>query len=184
VKFGVLVVGAMLVLGAALGALWAWWSPPGPIGLVISPGAIQPDETEAFVAGDGRYAVLVLLAGLGAGLVAWFRRSRRGPLVPIALALGGLGGAYLTALVGNLLGGGSDKGPANTLLKQLPLTLHLQGLVFLEAGAAVFCYLVCTGFAARDDLGRPSVAVGGELQDPGADRDAAGGLEQAQFPAQ
>ena len=134
--------------------MWQAWSPPGPLGLVIQPGAIEPDETEAFIAGDGRFAVLALAVGLVAGIALWWHRPSRGPLAVLALGVGGLLGAYLMALVGHLVRGGSDSGKSGTLLQHVPLQLHAHGLLVLEAAIAVLGYVICAAFAARDDLGR------------------------------
>ncbi len=155
VRAGAVIVAVLAGLGAVLGVVWQWWSPPGPLGYVVAPGAIQPDETEAFVAADGRFAVIVGVVGLVAGFLVWRRRSLRGPVAVLGLAVGGLLGAGLTALVGHLLAGGSEHGKPNTLLPRLPLTVHMRGLLLVEAALAVLVYVVFASFAAADDLGRP-----------------------------
>lgn len=152
---------ALTVAGVPVGLIWAWWSPPGPRALLLPGGKVQPEESEAFVAGDGRFAILVIALGLIAGLVVWTRRAVRGTIVILALAAGGLAGAAVTALVGNLSGGGSASGRAGTVVGELPLSLHATGLIFLEAAAAVFVYGMCVSFAAADDLGRPDTERAG-----------------------
>jgi hypothetical protein len=188
VRAGVYLVLALAVLGALLGVLWQWWSPPGPLGYVVAPHAIQPDETESFIAGDGRFAVICASAGLVAGLVAWFRTSTRGPVMALALGVGGLLGSYLTSVVGHALAGGTGNGKANTLLQHLPLTVHMRGLFLLEATVAVLVYGVCASFAAEDDLGRPepevSVGVWDQMEHVRGHRDAAGALQQPYLPPQ
>lgn len=146
---------ALAVIGALLGVVWAAWSPAGGLGLVRAPGAIQPDETENWVAGDGRFLVLAAIVGVVAGALAWTRTHNRGPLVLAALAVGGLAGSLLMELVGHLTGGGTFDGDPNTIIKSLPLSLHMPGLVFLESGVAVLVYGMLAAFAVRDDLGRP-----------------------------
>ena len=182
IRAGLLVMAALSVAGAALGVLWQWWSPPGPLGLVVSRGAVQPDETEAFVAGDGRFAVIAVTVGLVAGALAWFWRDRRGPALALGLGMGGLGGALLTEAVGHLIRGGSTAGAPGHLIRHLPLSVHASGLLFVEAAAALLVYGMCTAFANSDDLGRPDEwgrARGGPDADqpwqpavPGADRPA------------
>lgn len=188
VKAGIYVVLGLAVLGALLGVLWQWWSPPGPLGYVVAPGAIQPDETEAFIAGDGRFAVICAGAGLLAGLVAWFRTSTRGPVIALALGVGGLLGSFLTGVLGHALAGGTGSGKTNTLLQHLPLSVHMRGLFLLEATVAVLVYGVCASFAAEDDLGRPephsSIGVWHQVEQVGGHRDAAGALQQPYFPPQ
>lgn len=154
-RVGAAVVAVLTVVGAVLGVVWQWWSPPGPRAYIIKPGSIQPDETEAFIAADGRFAVLAIAVGLLAAIVMWRRTSTRGPVAVTALGVGGLLGAAAMAGVGRLLGGGSDAGKANTLLEELPLRVHLEGLLLLEAAVAVLVYSLFASFAVADDLGRP-----------------------------
>lgn len=184
-RLAALVVAALVVLGIILGLVWWWWSPPRPVGYVIAPNAVQPDETESFVAGDGRFAVLTALAGVGAALAVWFIHRIRGPLAILALVVGGLLGAGLTELIGHAAGGGSATGPNQTLIRHLPLEVHMSGLVIVEAALAVLVYGLCVAFAASDDLdvdGPPatppgSVGVGGQPQYGGGHGDGAGALQ-------
>ena len=182
-------VAALVMLGALLGVLWQWWSPPGPLGYVVAPHAIQPDQTEAFIAGDGRFGVICAAAGLLAGMVVWFLRSTRGPVTALALGVGGLLGSLLTDVVGHLLAGGAGDGKPDTILHELRLSVHMRGLLLLEATVAVLVYAVCASFAAEDDLGRPepgapSVGVRDETQHAGGDRDAPGALQQPNLAPQ
>lgn len=153
-RVGGVVVLTLGALGAVLGLLWSAWSPPGPRAYVISPGLWQPDETESFIAGDGRYLVISVVVGILAALVLWQRSGNRGPIVIGALTVGCLGGSLLTELVGHLTGGGTFDGKTNTIIDALPVSLHMSGLRFLEAGIAVVVYGMLVAFAARDDLGR------------------------------
>ena len=99
----------MWAVGGVLGLLWQWWTPAGPAGYLLAPGQVQPDETEAFVAGDGRYAAIVLGIGIVAALVLWFGRIGRGISAVLALAVGGLGGASATAGVGHVMRGNGHR---------------------------------------------------------------------------
>jgi Protein of unknown function (DUF2567) len=154
-RAGAVIIGILAVVGALLGILWQWWSPPGGLGYVVAPGAIQADETENWIAADGRFALICAVVGVLAAVVVWRLRRTRGPVVAAALGVGGLIGALLTAWVGSLVGGGSDKGPASTLLHELPLRVRMHGLLLLEAALAVLLYSVFASFAVQDDLGRP-----------------------------
>jgi Protein of unknown function (DUF2567) len=184
---GSYLVAGLAVLGAVLGVLWQWWSPPGPLGYVVAPRAIQPAESEAFIAADGRFALICASTGLVAGLAAWSHKPSRGPVTALALAVGGMLGSLLTDLVGHLLGGGSSDGKQGTILHELPLSVHMRGLLLLEAALAVLVYGLCVSFAAADDLGRPdkpSVRVADEMQFGAGDRNAAGAVQQQYFPPQ
>ncbi|MFN2518626.1 MAG: hypothetical protein ABR604_06210 [Jatrophihabitantaceae bacterium] len=188
-RAGAYLVLALAVLGVLLGVIWQWWSPAGGLGYVVAPHAIQPDETEAFIAGDGRFAVIATATGLLAGGVTWLRTSIRGPVTALALGLGGLLGSWLTGVVGHLMAGGTGNGKTNTLLRQLPLSVHMHGLLLLEAAGAVLVYSLCASFAARDDLGRPepgepSVGVRDEIRGPAGHREDTAALHQPYSPPQ
>lgn len=153
-KAGGSIVLALAVIGALLGLVWAAWSPPGSAARITPAGRLQ-DETEAWVAADGRFLVLSVAAGLVAALAAWRRRDNRGGVVLTALALGSLAGSLLMWFVGWLAGGGSDTGQAGGFIPRQRLSVHMDGLLFLQAGTAVLIYGLLVAFAARDDLGRP-----------------------------
>lgn len=190
------VVLALAVLGALLGVVWQAWSPAGPFGIIYQNG-VQPDETEAWAAADGRFALLVAVAGLAAGVAAWFLRRARGPQLVLALVAGGLAGAALTEWVGHLIRGSADtftcypaSGPAQCT-RHLPLALHMWGLLYIEPALAVLGYGLFVAFTARDDLGRPdpirgrlSVDLGWEPDNRWGYGDGPGPLEQRDLPAQ
>lgn len=193
VRTAAALVMVMALAGAVLGLVWHWWSPPGPRGYVIGPGMIQPDETEAFIAGDGRFAVIVVASGVIAALAVWFARILRGAPAVIALALGGLAGAVLTDLVGHVSGGGTSTGKPGTVIGELELSVHMRGLLLVEAAAAVLVYGLCVSFATDDDLGEPdplrqrartSVRPDVQLQHARSDSDRPGGPQQGGFPPQ
>jgi hypothetical protein len=193
VRFAVVIVAVLAVLGAGLGLLWAWWSGPQQRAFVIAPGKLYPfDEVETMGASDGRYLALVAAAGLVAGVVVWaWRRHNRGPVALLALCIGGLAGAALTAWVGHLTGGGTFDGRAGTTIAHLPLSLHMRGLLFAEPALSALLYGLFVAFAARDDLGRPdpvrdqiSVGAGDHPQHGGGYGDAPGALQQGDFPPQ
>jgi hypothetical protein len=188
-----LIVLVLIALGALLGLLWEVWSGPQQRAYVIGPGKLYPfDEVETMAAADGRYLVIVAATGLVAALLAWaVRAGNRGPLVLLALCVGGFVGAILTAWIGHLVGGGSLHGKTGTTIAHLPLSLHMRGLVFVEPAVAALVYGLFVAFAARDDLGREdpirarvSVRAGDDAQDGGGYGDAAGALQQRDLPSQ
>lgn len=153
------VVAVLAVVGAVLGLVWQAWSPPGPIGGIL-PAGIEADETEAFVAGDGRFTAIALAVGVVAGLLAWYLpalRNVRGPYVAVGLAVGGVAGSLLTLLVGWAVRGQGSTFTCGvgTCIDHLPLTVHMHGLLFAQAFVAVLGYGLFVSFAADDDLGRP-----------------------------
>jgi Protein of unknown function (DUF2567) len=189
-RFAAVTIAALAVAGALAGLVWGAWSRTATRGLVYTKTAIIPDQTEGFISSDGRFAAITAVIGLVAGALVWRWRGARGPFTVAALAVGCALGAFLTDLVGRLIGGGTTSGTVGTVLRRLPLEVHASGLVFLEALLAVGLYVVFAAFINPDDLGRDRVDVderGGstalvgatvDLQQPGRDRDAAGAPEQ------
>jgi hypothetical protein len=156
-----LLVAVLVVVGVVLGPIWAAWSPAGPAGAVLKHG-IQADETEAFIGGDGRFALMVLIVGLIAGVATWYvkpLKATRGPYVAIGLAVGGAAGAAATEWVGYLVRGQGSSFDCNSdtgkCITHLPLSVHMHALLLLEAIAAMLVYSLFVAFAVADDLGRP-----------------------------
>jgi hypothetical protein len=162
---GVLVA-VLAVIGALLGLVWEAWSPPGPAGAIL-PAGIQADETEAWVAGDARYGLIMIILGAVAGVVAWYLpalRRVRGPYMAAGVALGCLAAAALAELVGWAVRGDGSTYPCGVghCIDHLPLTVHMKGLWFVGPFVAILVYGLFVAFAVADDLGRP---------DPGRDSD-------------
>jgi uncharacterized membrane protein YeaQ/YmgE (transglycosylase-associated protein family) len=156
-----ILIAVLAVVGAILGVVWEAWSPQGTAGLVLEHG-IQAVESEAFVAGDGRFAVITGVVGLIAGVLAWYLRPlqrMRGPLVAVALVIGALVGAALTEWVAYLLRGDGNHFECNSATRvcidHLPLSVHMHALLLVEAILAVLVYSLFVAFAVADDLGRP-----------------------------
>jgi hypothetical protein len=152
VRAAAAVIGILAVLGVLAGIVWGLASPHS-LGFVAAPGQVIPNETEQFIAADGRFLFITVIIGVFAGAVCWFWRARRGPVMAVGLAVGGLVGAALTALVGHLIGGGHAGGALNARIT-LPITVHARGFLGLEAGSALLVYLGGTLMSAPDDLGR------------------------------
>jgi hypothetical protein len=155
------VIGALAVVGALLGLVWEAWSPSGPAGAVLQQG-IQADENEAFVGGDGRFALITVIVGLLAGVAAWQVRSlrgARGPYLALGLVVGAFVGAALTEWVGYLVRGNGNgfacTAASGHCIDHLPLTVHMHALLLAEAIAAILVYSLFVAFAVDDDLGRP-----------------------------
>jgi hypothetical protein len=186
------VILVLAVVGAALGPVWAQWSGAQQRAYVIGPGKLFPyDEVETMAATDGRYLVIVAAVGLLAGLVTWlFRSAHRGPLVLLALGVGGAGGSALTWLTGYLTGGGTYHGKPGSQIAHLPVSLHMRGLLFVEPALAILLYGLCVAFAARDDLGRADpvreqlVRARDQAQYGWGHGDGAGALQQGELPPQ
>lgn len=152
VVVALVIIAVLVVAGALLGLLWQAISPRS-IGYVYQPHAVIPDENEALIGSDARFALLTAGVGALAALAAWTRVGWRGPATVAALVVGGLLGAGATNLVGSWVGGGHDDGAVRTLL-MLPVRVRAHGVLVLEALAAVVVYALFAMFTSRDDLGR------------------------------
>lgn len=164
------VVGVLGVLGVLGGVLWGVASPRS-LGFVSQPGLVIPNETEQFVGADGRYVIITAIIGVIAGVLCWSWRARRGPVLALGLAVAGLLGAVLTALVGHLVGGGHAGGAVNARIT-LPITLHARGLIAVEPGVALLVYLAGTLLSGPDDLGRSPVGTAASTADAAGPRNA------------
>jgi hypothetical protein len=157
------VVGVLAVLGAALAPLWVQLAPRLAF-RVDRPGRALPvvPEAEEYIGADGRFVILTLAAGVLAGLACWLVRRSRGPLVLLALAVGGLAGALVTWWLGTRIGTGyqpADLQQVGKIIYQ-PLVLRAKSALVVEPVAAVLVYLLAVGFTARNDLGRSRVSSG------------------------
>lgn len=150
----------LAALGAVLGVVWSAWAGPQQRAYVISPGALYPfDEVETRAGADARFFVIVASVGILAGLLGWLLRpANRGPLVLLGLCLGTLAGAALTAWVGHLTGGGTYSGKTGTIIAHLPVSLHMDALLFVGPALAALIYGMFAAFAVHDDLGHPDPA--------------------------
>lgn len=158
VRWAVVVVATLALVGLGAGALWIGVAPRQAFLVVKAGEAVRArPEGEAFVADDGWYFLITLAVGVLAGILAWLPRSGRGLLMPVALAAGGTAGALVTWVFGEWLtpdlGRAALQRVGATLLYQVQL--KAEAAVVAEAFAAVVVYLILAGFAARDDLGNP-----------------------------
>jgi hypothetical protein len=87
----VLTTVGVVLLGAPLGLLWAAVAPP--VDVVVGEGGstrLADPLRDAFIAVDGTFLVLALLAGLLSGVLGWRLGRRFGPGVVVGLVVGGL----------------------------------------------------------------------------------------------
>jgi hypothetical protein len=94
----------MLLCGPAVGLLWAALAPRTE--LVVDGATLYPRDREssAFIAGDGLFLALAVLAGVVTGLLAWRLGRRYGLGVVGGILVGGLAAAYLAKVVGEAVG--------------------------------------------------------------------------------
>jgi hypothetical protein len=157
-------ISALAVIGAAVAPLWVHLAPRLAF-RVDQPGRALPviPEAEEYIGADGRFVFITLVVGLLAGLACWLVRRSRGPLVLLALAVGGLVGAVITWRLGMRIGTGyqpADLQHVGRIVYQ-PLTLRARSALVVEPVAAVLAYLLGVGFTARNDLGQNRGASSG-----------------------
>jgi triacylglycerol esterase/lipase EstA (alpha/beta hydrolase family) len=95
---------AVVLLGAPAGLLWSALAPHSQVVVTAGEGFIADAESEVFIAGDGWFVGITLLAGVLAGALAWLVARRSGPFVVVGLAVGGVVAAYVASRVGVQIG--------------------------------------------------------------------------------
>ena len=93
-----------VLLGAPVGLLWSAVAPHAHVAVEAGGAFISDVQTGVFIAGDGWFIGITLLAGVVTGVLAWLVARGSGPFVVVALALGGLVAAYVASRVGVRIG--------------------------------------------------------------------------------
>ena len=176
----VIVVVALAVCGAALGALWAWIAPPVHTITALTRTGERVDAflgTEAdnlFVAAAIMIGLLCMLATVAA-VAVWQWRSHRGPVLVTALWVGQAAAGAAAAGVGAALAHGrygtpDHQGAALTQENRVHYFTEAPGVfaghgplqiavtLLLPAALAALVYSVLAVAAPRDDLGGWPVA--------------------------
>jgi hypothetical protein len=101
---GLFTAAVVVLLGAPVGLLWSAVAPHSHA-IVEARGAYLTDaQTEVFIAGDGWFLGLTILAGVLSGVLAWLVGRSAGPFAVVGLAVGGLLAAYVASKVGVRIG--------------------------------------------------------------------------------
>ncbi len=95
------IVVASVLLGAPAGLLWSAVSPRYTVEVtdtqLKTPGL---QSTKAFIGADGSYLIVMLLAGILCGVLAWHFARRSGPFTVLALLVGGVLAALIAQRIG------------------------------------------------------------------------------------
>jgi hypothetical protein len=151
-----LTAGVTVLLGAPLGLLWSAVAPHAHVRVEAGDAFISDAATEVFIAGDGWFIGLTLLAGVVCGVLAWLAARGSGPFAVIGLALGGLAAAYVASRVGVRIGQDELReavrtGQQGTYVGNIALQAKAALVVWPLGAVAAFAALV----AARvDELDR------------------------------
>jgi hypothetical protein len=101
---GLFAAAVVVLLGAPLGLLWSTVAPHSHAVVEAGGAYISDATTEVFIAGDGWFLGLTILAGVVCGALAWLVARASGPFVVVGLAVGGLIAAYVASQVGVRIG--------------------------------------------------------------------------------
>ena len=174
------VAGASVLLSLGVGALWRELS-PAVLGVVNQGGVYYAaPEGKTFVARDVWFALFACVAAILLALFAFLRYRRGGSVgAAIALAAGGIGGGYLAAWFGAIIGPGGGSiltaahGVANGATFDLPMSVRAIGVIWLwpAVAAGVFFFLILL-FGPSDPEPEPQLFPGWGAQESGLPPDA------------
>jgi len=138
-------VGCVL-LGAPVGLLWAAVTPRVQLSVTAAGATLVDAGTKSFIAADGFFLGLGLLAGMLTGLAAWWLGRGRGPGLVVGLLVGGLLAAETARRTGQLVGlddarlavqsGESSVVDLSVRLRALPALVGWPVAALLTVGAA------------------------------------------------
>lgn len=101
---GLLTAAVVVLLGAPTGLLWSALAPHARVVVAGGEGFIADAQTEVFIAGDGWFVGITLLAGILTGVLGWLAARGSGPFVVVGLAVGGALAALVASRVGLRVG--------------------------------------------------------------------------------
>jgi hypothetical protein len=157
-----------LVLALALAGIpagLAWWALAPRAVFRITEAGPEPvgfPSAELLIADDAVFVLVVAVAGLLAGAVAWRLRRRRGVATAVAVAVGAFATALVAWQVGEMLGVGPTQAQIEDVGARVTTSLTLGSPAALAVAPfmAVLAYVVGTLTSHDDGLGRPVGAVG------------------------
>ncbi|MYW95003.1 DUF2567 domain-containing protein [Amycolatopsis rubida] len=153
------VLSTAALLGIPLGWLWSLLAPAERVRVIGTSGQLAPLELESWHRFDDLavFGFLAMAAGLLIGLVVWFLRERRGPVVLAAAAGGALVAAWLGTQMGPAFANAKysvDAPPAlGTVIEQAP-RIETGWVVLAAPLVTCLVYALMTAWNGREDLGR------------------------------
>lgn len=166
---------ALALLGPPAGLLWAAVAPPVRYLMLDGRIVLADPETQALIAGDGRYALITGAAGVLCGALAYLAGGRDND-IPLLLGLGagGTAAALLAWRVGHRVGAAgfeeSVRAAAGRAVES-PADLHALGVVVCWPLLAVAVYGLLEAMVARlaprdrgeHGPGEPDEVAGGQF---------------------
>lgn len=166
---------ALAVVGAVLGAVWAWLAPPIQIVIALTKDGDRVrgylgDESDHLFLGAFLMTGLLFALGVTAAVAAWQWRAHRGPVMVAALSIGALAAAGTAGGVGAALArwrygvidvGAVPVSPEHRVFytREAPAVFfghtpwQIAASLVVPAGVAALVYAMCALAARRDDLG-------------------------------
>jgi hypothetical protein len=156
--------------GAPFGLLWRAVTPKVNVQMAADGPRLVDAEPEGYVAGDGSFVLLGLGFGVLLAAAVWLLvRRHRGPVVLLALVLGGVACGVLASWLGNVIGldeyrrlldqaevGRRFQRPVAVQAKEVGLWFgvvpRVQGAVLVPALAAAALYTLLAAFHRASDL--------------------------------
>ena len=136
-----------VLIGAPAGLIWSALAPHARVVIDADGARIANGVSEVFVAADGWFLGVALVAGLVTGFLTWLVARGSGPFVVAALAIGGSLGGLVAAEVGmrpgqDALQQVAQAGRAGEYLANVALQAQPAVLIWPVAAMAVFLTLV------------------------------------------
>ncbi|WP_327069621.1 hypothetical protein [Kitasatospora sp. NBC_01302] len=173
-RVGAPILGACLLLGVLLGALWYWLAPEVPL-VVHGQSVLYVDpEGEQRAGADGTFVLLGLAFGLVTAGAAFLRTRQRGGgvVVALALGLGGLAGSLIAWRLGmalgpttNLIAHAKQVGDGHTFNEALQLSAY--GALLAWPFAALLALLALTATFGKREQDPPPYWAGPVLPSAG-----------------
>lgn len=151
------VLGAVVVLGLPLGALWCWLAPTE---LVMrraraTTGSVVPfaGQNEHHFDDMATFVLFGLVAGMLTGAALWlFLQRCRGPLVLLAAVLGSLVAAWLAVRTGLWLAAARYPGLASTGVPfQRAPVLQSSWVIITQPFGVAVAYCIATAWSGTDE---------------------------------
>ena len=174
-RAALIVVAGLTLVGALVGALWAWLAPPirGVVALTRAGDRITAslgNESDHWFAAAFLVIGMLGVVAVVAAVLVWQWRAHRGPMMVAALAVGGVAAAAVAAGVGalavRLRYGTIDVAAAPVTeenrvhyVVEAPAVffghspLQIAATLLFPAGVAALVYLLAATATPRDDLG-------------------------------
>lgn len=165
-RIGAIAAVVIALIGVPVGLLWAVVAPHGKDVVIGGQAFLANPESEAWIAGDGYFALITAIVGVICAVVAYLYAGRLGEIALLAaLAVGGILAALLAAKIGHQIGLSSFQhkvrtSPDNTLVNGVP-EVRATGVLVAWPLLSVIAYGLLEAFdVANREPGRRALTAG------------------------